>query len=86
MGSGFSLAFPALTVVVMAAAPKDLAGIASGALNSSRQGSEALGVAVLGAILKGSPAFLEGMHHVLLVAGIALVIGCFFVLTFVSRT
>src|SRR6266567_6079925 len=86
MGGGFSLAFPALTVAVMAAAPKDLAGIASGALNSSRQVGAALGVAVLGAILNGSPTFLEGMHRVLLVAGIALVSGGFFVLSFVRRT
>ncbi len=71
---------------VMAAAPQDVAGIASGALNSSRQVGAALGVAVLGAILNGSPIFLEGMHRVLLVAGIALVSGGFFVLIFVRRT
>lgn len=45
-----SLAMPAMTAVVVGAAPDDRAGLASGVLNASRQAGGALGVAVLGAI------------------------------------
>jgi DHA2 family methylenomycin A resistance protein-like MFS transporter len=46
-----AFAMPAMTSVVMASADKSLAGLASGVLNTARQGGGALGAAVLGALL-----------------------------------
>jgi MFS transporter, DHA2 family, methylenomycin A resistance protein len=49
-----SLAMPAMTAVVVGAAPDDRAGLASGVLNASRQSGGALGVAVLGTLFRSS--------------------------------
>ncbi|GAA2139804.1 MFS transporter [Kitasatospora kazusensis] len=51
-GAGVGLATPAMAAAVMAAVPQTRAGMAGGALNTSRQLGNALGIAVLGAVFK----------------------------------
>lgn len=67
-----SLAMPAMTAVVVGAAPDDRAGLASGVLNASRQSGGALGVAVLGTLFRtslGGPLLVVVFAYL---AGIAL--------------
>src|SRR5689334_707870 len=49
-----SLAMPAMTSVVVGAAGRQYAGVASGVLNAARQAGGALGVALLGSLLTGT--------------------------------
>jgi DHA2 family methylenomycin A resistance protein-like MFS transporter len=49
-----SLAMPAMTAVVVGAAGREHAGVASGVLNAARQSGGALGVALLGSLFAGS--------------------------------
>ncbi|MCL4289177.1 MAG: MFS transporter [Thermoleophilia bacterium] len=79
-GSGMASVMTPMSAAVMGAAPVAKAGIASGALNTSRQIGGALGIALMGAILSSrqtssiaagaSPeqAFVDGFQLALLVA------------------
>lgn len=58
LGVGMALTMPALTAAAVQAAPMDLAGVASGFLNTARQIGGALGVAVLGSLV--AHHFMEG--------------------------
>nr|WP_225957875.1 MFS transporter [Amycolatopsis lexingtonensis] len=70
LGFGVSLAIPSLLTAVVGSAPPELAGIAGGALNASRQTGAVLGVAVLGVLASGaSTAFALVTAAVLLFAG-----------------
>ncbi|WP_439383791.1 MFS transporter [Amycolatopsis lexingtonensis] len=70
LGFGVSLAIPSLLTAVVGSAPPELAGIAGGALNASRQTGAVLGVAVLGVLASGtSTAFALAAAAVLLLAG-----------------
>jgi DHA2 family methylenomycin A resistance protein-like MFS transporter len=72
-GFGISFCMPAATGAVVEAAPPGRAGIASGALNASRQVGGALGIALLGAFIAaagGGPA----LDHVIAGARVAMVI------------
>jgi DHA2 family methylenomycin A resistance protein-like MFS transporter len=84
-GFGVSFALPALIAAVVSAAPKEQAGIASGALNSSRQLGAALGVALLGTIAGASGSFVAGMHAALVFAAIALLAGGALSLAYLGR-
>jgi DHA2 family methylenomycin A resistance protein-like MFS transporter len=72
IAAGFGMAFtmPAATTAIIAAAPAERAGIASGVLNASRQAGGAIGVALLGTFV-GSGAFVPGLRAAMLVAGAA---------------
>jgi EmrB/QacA subfamily drug resistance transporter len=64
-GVGMGLSLPVLSSAVMAAVPRDRAGMASGALNTFRQLGLALGIAVFGAVFRTGlggalPASLHG--------------------------
>ncbi|MFC8845296.1 MULTISPECIES: MFS transporter [unclassified Micromonospora] len=85
LGLGVSFAIPSLLTAVVSALPKDLTGIGSGALNSSRQTGAVLGVAVLGAILNTGSTTTSGARAALTVAGVALVVGAVVVAAFVGR-
>jgi DHA2 family methylenomycin A resistance protein-like MFS transporter len=61
---------PAATTAIIAAAPAERAGIASGVLNASRQAGGAIGVALLGTLV-GSGAFIPGLRAAMLVASAA---------------
>jgi MFS transporter, DHA2 family, methylenomycin A resistance protein len=67
-GFGISFTMPAMTAAVIASAPGARSGIASAALNASRQVGGVLGVAMLGALVSGTD-FIAGMHVALAVAG-----------------
>ncbi|MEA5358805.1 MFS transporter [Amycolatopsis sp., V23-08] len=72
LGFGVSLAIPSLLTAVIGSAPPELAGIAGGALNASRQTGAVLGVAILGSLLTVTtiPVVLAG-------AGALLAVSCF---------
>ncbi|MFG1638807.1 MFS transporter [Amycolatopsis sp. NPDC049252] len=72
LGFGVSLAIPSLLTAVIGSAPPELAGIAGGALNASRQTGAVLGVAILGSLLTvtTTPVVLAG-------AGALLLVSCF---------
>lgn len=71
-----SLAMPAMTAVVVGAAGRERAGLASGVLNAARQSGGALGVALLGALFAGGqPAIALRAPMNVAVAGYALAIG-----------
>lgn len=57
---GTGLAVPAMTTAVLSAAPAGMAGMASGVLNTIRQTSGAIGVAVFGALM--SLGIVPGMR------------------------
>jgi len=74
LGFGVSLAIPSLLTAVVGAAPPELAGVAGGALNASRQTGAVMGVAILGALVSGtSTAFALATAAVVLLAGAATV-------------
>jgi DHA2 family methylenomycin A resistance protein-like MFS transporter len=80
-----SIAMPAMTSVVMAAADKSLTGLASGVLNTARQGGGALGTAVLGALLTvgdAGAAMLLRVPMLVVILAYLIAIGC----TFMSTT
>jgi DHA2 family methylenomycin A resistance protein-like MFS transporter len=72
LGFGVSLAIPSLLTAVVGSVPQELAGIAGGALNASRQTGAVLGVAILGALLNGTNSvFALSAAGLLLLAGAA---------------
>lgn len=85
LGFGVSLAIPSLVTIVMSTAPKELAGTASGALNSSRQLGAVIGVALLGTILNGYGTFIEGLHVAFIITSIILFGGALLVLMFIRH-
>lgn len=62
VGVGGSFTVPPLTSMIMDSAPAELAGTASGVLNTARQMGGALGVAVYGAFLATQPSFRGGLQ------------------------
>jgi MFS transporter, DHA2 family, methylenomycin A resistance protein len=76
IGTGAGLSIPPLTSRLLDSVPGSLAGVASGAFNSSRQIGGAIGVAVSGAFLTASGTeFSHGMRLSLVVAATAVVVG-----------
>jgi len=70
LGIGMAGTHPSMTAAAMLAAPRELAGIASGVLNAARQVGGVLGVALLGALIADKAHFTRGMHTALaIVAG-----------------
>ena len=84
MGFGISFTMPAMTTAVVASAPKERSGIASGVLNASRQVGSALGVALLGSLVSQRSTFVTGMHSALAIAGAAFLCGALVTLLFVK--
>jgi DHA2 family methylenomycin A resistance protein-like MFS transporter len=75
-GVGVALTVPSMTAAVLANVEKKRTGIASGALNAARQTGGVIGVGVFGSLVAGPDRLLGGMHLALVLAGVALVIGC----------
>lgn len=68
VGTGGSLAVPALTSMLLNHVPARQAGTASGVLNTSRQVGGALAVAVFGALIAGPGRLSSGLETSMLIA------------------
>jgi MFS transporter, DHA2 family, methylenomycin A resistance protein len=73
-GVGLGFALPSLTVVLLDTSPADLAGMAAGMLNSSRQVGGTLAVAVFGAMVSHRASFGSGMRASMLIAVLVLLV------------
>ncbi|VEI04301.1 Spectinomycin tetracycline efflux pump [Acidipropionibacterium jensenii] len=62
-GLGMAFAMPAATAAAVATAPAELAGTASGVINTARQTGTVIGVATLGTFATGSSGFLPGFQR-----------------------
>lgn len=76
IGFGMSFAMPAMMSAVLEAAPSERAGIASGAVNTSRQVGGVIGVALLGAFAGGASIDSDGLLIALVIAGCAFWLAC----------
>ena len=76
---------PAATAATIEAAPADRAGMASGALNASRQIGSTLGVAVFGTVTAGAAVFMTGYHISVLIGGLVFAAGALVALLAVPR-
>ncbi|GHO46184.1 MFS transporter [Ktedonospora formicarum] len=83
IGFGISQVLPSLITTIMTTASKEQAGIASGALNASRQLGAVLGVAILGLILNANSSFISGLHQSLLFTAGVQLLGLLVILFFV---
>ncbi|HEU4656164.1 MAG TPA: MFS transporter [Capillimicrobium sp.] len=70
-GAGAGSVIPAMTTAVVESVPQAQVGIASAALNASRQTGGVLGIAVLGGLVADG-GFMPGMHAALLVGAATL--------------
>jgi MFS transporter, DHA2 family, methylenomycin A resistance protein len=85
MGIGVSFTIPAMISAVISAVPKQHVGAASGALNSSRQLGAALGIALLGPLLKSSTSFVGGMRVSFVVTTVVLLAGSLLSLLLIGK-
>ena len=85
IGFGLAFAIPAATVATVHSAPEGRAGIASGALNASRQIGSLMGVAIFGTIIMISKNFIVGMHETLIIGGLLYLVGCAAVLLWIKK-
>jgi MFS transporter, DHA2 family, methylenomycin A resistance protein len=76
LGFGISLVLPALIAAVVGAAPAEHVGVASGALNASRQVGATVAVAVTGAVLAGGDAQASAAPVAMGVLAVGGVVGC----------
>lgn len=76
MGFGIAFTMPAATYAIINSVAENRAGIASGALNASRQTGSLVGVAIFGTIVNLSGNFIKGFHYTLLIGGIMYLCGC----------
>jgi DHA2 family methylenomycin A resistance protein-like MFS transporter len=73
MSSGLGLLVPPLTSTLLGSVEKERSGVAAGVLNATRQTGSVLGVALFGALVGRSGAFMVGMHASLVIAALVLV-------------
>lgn len=85
IGFGTAYTMPAATVATIEAAPSGRAGIASGALNASRQTGSTLGVAVFGTLVATTGAFMTGYHLSVLIGGLVFAAGALIALLAIPR-
>jgi MFS transporter, DHA2 family, methylenomycin A resistance protein len=87
MGAGLGLLVPPLTSTLLGSVDKSRSGIAAGVLNATRQTGSVLGVALFGALVGQSSAFIPGLHASLVVsAGVLLAAGAVIWLAAAART
>jgi DHA2 family methylenomycin A resistance protein-like MFS transporter len=73
ISAGLGLLVPPLTSTLLGSVAKSRSGIAAGVLNATRQTGSVLGVAVFGALVGQSSAFIAGLHASLIIsAGVLL--------------
>jgi DHA2 family methylenomycin A resistance protein-like MFS transporter len=73
MSAGLGLLVPPLTSTLLGSVAKQRSGVAAGVLNATRQTGSVLGVALFGALVGRSGAFMTGMHASLAIAAVVLV-------------
>jgi DHA2 family methylenomycin A resistance protein-like MFS transporter len=73
MSCGLGLLVPPLTSTLLGSVAKQHSGIAAGVLNATRQTGSVLGVALFGALVGRSGAFMTGMHASLVISASLLV-------------
>lgn len=76
MGFGISFTQPAVTTAAIHSAPKNKAGIASGAFNASRQVGALLGIAIFGTLVTSINNFIHNMQDTLILGGLLFFISC----------
>ena len=86
-GFGFGLVLPPATTAIVSSVPDDKSGVASGVMQALRQLGGALGIAIAGALMNSktvglsprdpryAPAFVSGLHQVLLFSGLVVLAG-----------
>lgn len=73
ISAGLGLLVPPLTSTLLGSVEKSRSGIAAGVLNATRQTGSVLGVAMFGALVGQSSAFIAGLHAALIIsAGVLL--------------
>ncbi len=73
ISTGLGLLVPPLTSTLLGSVEKSRSGIAAGVLNATRQTGSVLGVAMFGALVGQSQAFIAGLHGALIIsAGVLL--------------
>lgn len=76
ISTGLGLLVPPLTSTLLGSVDKSRSGIAAGVLNATRQTGSVLGVALFGALVGRSGAFMAGLHASLIIsAGVLLAAG-----------
>jgi MFS transporter, DHA2 family, methylenomycin A resistance protein len=75
IGSGIGLTVPPMTSALLAAVDRKQSGIASGALNTTRQIGSAIGVALFGSLIASHGHFVEGIRIALFIAVALMLIG-----------
>jgi len=83
-GFGIGLSSPPMMAALLANAPEEQSGIAGGIFNTSLQVGSLFGVALLGSFVSNRHSFVHGMHIAFVIAGAALLSGCFITLRFVQ--
>src|SRR5580704_11135393 len=73
MGGGLGLLVPPMTSTLLGSVEKSRSGIAAGVLNSTRQTGSVLGVALFGALIGPSNAFLFGARVALIISALLLI-------------
>jgi DHA2 family methylenomycin A resistance protein-like MFS transporter len=74
VGNGGAFTVPAIAALILEAAPLNLAGTASGVLNTFRQLGGSLGVAIFGSVANISSVFLVGLRNDYLVTAAILLV------------
>jgi DHA2 family methylenomycin A resistance protein-like MFS transporter len=86
IGFGIAYTMPAATAATIDAARAHQAGIASGALNASRQIGSTLGVAIFGALVASASTFMTGYRISVLIGGLVFAAAAFVVLRTIPRS
>ena len=75
IGLGLGLVVPPMTAAVLGAVPRHQSGIASGALNATRQAGSVIGVALYGSLISRAGHWISGTHIALYLSAALLVFG-----------
>jgi DHA2 family methylenomycin A resistance protein-like MFS transporter len=86
VGNGGAFTVPAIAALILEAAPLNLAGTASGVLNTFRQFGGSLGVAIFGSVANISAVFLVGLRNDYLVTAAILLLAALMSSKFLRKT
>lgn len=68
IGAGIGLTVPPMTSALLATVDRKQSGVASGVLNTARQVSSVIGVALLGSLIANRRQFVPGLHLALCIS------------------